>query len=753
MRDETGLFMPHDGPYGVGFLDQISNGAASWLFYGRGSFETQGSILGTIYGTLNLAVLIFAAIVGTLAFLEASAESAATGQIGGRGTSPFRTMARIAGAGVLLFPIKGGMSLIQLVVVWLAASGIGLADYAWTKTADAIVSAGDYTGAPELQLNAPDRETELRFAGVLQQLTAMEVCRQDLDEIAKALNLQSPALSLQTLEGSNSGWTTRMWLVRDTSSPVPPPGSTGRRQANYNQSSALCGSVKIFVNSEMQGDQLNLGNEVFSSTAGDMATRINALAVNATMRAGIDAVEKQLLPKAQAIAGIIRGTQAGTDADIAKIAAEAPVQAAKVFLGQVNGSLTQQMGQFELGRSLQEAARQDGWMFAANWQRMGANISRAIAGLRGALGVEVPRLPSSARDVFGRNGIDRDSTLEKLVRRNDEHQARLAGLKDAWTPRLQGSQQGGSPEANLAQPADGKAILGSVWADLTRTMAGDRAADPMLQYERLGRSLFDVLKVMIAAEWTTSIASSIPGFGGAVSSLDSFLERIIEIVGIAGIALMVVLPVVPILYFVGAIVGWIALVIECMFSLPVLLVTFFAPSRGSTWLDNALPAAKTLFGLLLRPFLIVAGLVVMMAAVRIVAPYVDQVFASMFVLANPNGGFFGFFFFGVLTIFYCIACFAVVLIACRFISGLGDGVMGLIGGYVSSLSRDHMSDHIVAPVNPAGALGRGATAIPANPGTAMRGQSGAAAATKIGGAWRQLRNPSKASGGKPGISG
>lgn len=727
MEDTTGLFTPREGPFGVGFLDQISNGAASWAFYGSGSYETQGSILGTIYGTLNLAILVFAAIIATLTFLEGSAESATTGQVGGRGASPFRTMGRIAGAGVLLFPIKGGMSLIQLLVVWLAASGIGLADYAWTKTADAIVSAGDYTTSPGSGIDRPDRETVLKFAAVLRQMTTMEVCARDFDDIANALALQSPSLSLETVDGSFSGWTTRLWLYRDTSKPQPPPGMGGpgwenANRNNYNYSAALCGSVKIFVKSGLDTDQLSLGDLKFGSTAIDMGEKIDALAVNVTMKAGIDAVQNVLRPQALRIAGIIRGTQQGTDADIEQIAATAPVLAAKTYLGQVGGGLTQQMGEFQLGQSLQESARGDGWMFAASWQRMGANISRAVAGLRAAMAVEVPRTPSSARQYFGASAIDQSSTLAGLVRANDDHQARLATLQDVWTPPGEETNGPGTAGTGLTQPGEAKATLGRTWADLTRTMTGDRAADPMLQYEQLGASMFNVLGVLASAEMLSSLGADLPFVGGAVTTIDSFLERMIEIVGGAGIALMVVLPVVPILYYVGAIVGWLGLVIECMFSVPVLLVTFFSPARGGTWLDTALPGVKTLFGLLLRPFLIVAGLVVMMAATRIVAPYVDLVFATMFVLANPSGGFFGIVFFGILAVFYCIACFVVVLVACRFISGLGDGVMGLIGGYVGSMGRDHLSDHVVAPVNPAGALGRGATTLPAVPGRMGRGQ-------------------------------
>lgn len=745
MDDTTGLFTPHEGPYGVGFLDQISNGAASWLFYGSGNYESAGSILGTIYGTLNLAILIFAAIVGTLTFFEGSAESAATGQVGGRNVSPFRTMGRIAIGGVALFPISGGMSLLQLAVVALASWGIGVADYAWSKTADAIVSAGDYTTTPAPGVGLPDRETVLKFATVLRAMTAMEVCAKDFDAIANALALEAPSLSLETLDGGYSGWTTRLWMYRDTSKPRPPPGTSGpdtenANRANYNYSAALCGSVKIFVKSGFGTDQLSLGSEGFASTAIDMAEKVDALAVNVTMRAGIDAVERTLRPQAIAIAGIIRGTVAGTDADVERIAATAPVQAAKAYLGQVGGGLSQQMGEFALGNSLQEAARSDGWMFAASWQRMGANISRAVAGLRTAMGVEVPRTPSSARQYFGASAIDQSPTLAGLVRANDDHQARLATLNDVWTPPDDDTGGAGTSGTSLTQPGEAKATLGRAWAELTRSMAGDRAADPMLQYERLGQSMFNVLGVLTSAETLTSLGAGLPFVGGAVSTVDSFLERMIEIVGVAGIALMVVLPVIPILYFVGAIVGWLGLVIECMFSMPVLLVTFFSAARGGTWLDTALPGAKTLFGLLLRPFLIVAGLVVMMAATRVVAPYVDLVFSTMFVLANPNGGFFGIVFFGVLAVFYCIACFAVVLVACRFISGLGDGVMGVIGGYVGNFGRDHLSEHVVVPVNPAGSLARGATSLPRGGGAMGSGERNRRAISGL------LRRP-EASGG------
>ncbi|MGL4959848.1 MAG: DotA/TraY family protein [Inquilinus sp.] len=748
------MFTPAQGPYGTGILDALSGGAASRMFFGT---STQAdSILGTIFGVLNLGVLIFAAIVGVLTFLQMSANSAISGEPGGRTTNPNLTLGRTALGLLALIPLPGGLNLIQLIVIFIAATGTGFADYGWRQISALVAGEGSYIAKPT-GLTIGDQSMVNNLSAVLAARVAGKVCMQDLNGIARALALPTPALAERPSYGSNaSGWTTAEWAILDSSAVFKPYAqvtdygaySEASQRAVFNKSASLCGSVKLFVNSGQDDSSADTSNEAFNNAAKSLGKRLDAVAVSVVMAAAREAVDQVIEPAADDIARIIvtdvkANGLPGTDADILALTQSAPLRAAQRFVERVERGLASAGQQTEITSSMTAQAARDGWLFAANWQRLGATIRTKMTELRGSVGMDMPALPRRARDIFGAE-LQGNKILDDLVRRSDAHVQRIALLGPAWSPPLIPAKSNMTPLDGVGPSQNETAILGNLWRELIGKLDDNREADPMVKYQETGQTLFTGLGVVAALDGVVSVISGVIGkaTGGVVTgvgdSVSGFLGTLMEIMGYGGVALVVVVPLLPMLYYLGAIIGWLIHVIETLFALPVVLLGLFSPARGEEWAGSLLPALLMMFMLLFRPLMILGGLIAAMAGLRVLAPVVDAIFQSAFALANPNGSWLGVIIFGVLAVAYCAACFVLVLLSCKLIGHLTT-IIGRLWGALAG-TGDELSDHVVANVNPInqmggglrGSMGQGSQAI-ASParglGTAIRSWRGKAPVT------------------------
>ena len=147
---------------GVGSLFQFSTESlpAKWMKEILGSglpylnnttpdhVSSMSTVLGQMLSVLNAGALALGGFMVLYGFVAGVAQTAHEGEPLGRRWSSLWVPIRLPIGVGLLVPISGGFSAAQLIVVWLALVGSGLADTVWQKGVNALASGSAVINSP-----------------------------------------------------------------------------------------------------------------------------------------------------------------------------------------------------------------------------------------------------------------------------------------------------------------------------------------------------------------------------------------------------------------------------------------------------------------------------------------------------------------------------------------------------------------------------------------------------------------------------
>lgn len=170
-----------------------------------------------------------------------------------------------------------------------------------------------------------------------------------------------------------------------------------------------------------------------------------------------------------------------------------------------------------------------------------------------------------------------------------------------------------------------------IMSSFVTTLTGSPGSNPLLQVQALGHGIlvacdviFWVTLAALIAAVVTGAALSVTAVGtgdtGIAPSITSFIIMIIPMffafitvfVGLGGL-LAVYVPLIPFVVFSMGALGWIIGVIEAMVAGPLVALGVLSPSANHhEILGKAEPALGLIFGLFLRPGLMVFGMVISM---------------------------------------------------------------------------------------------------------------------------------------------
>ena len=192
---------------------------------------------------------------------------------------------------------------------------------------------------------------------------------------------------------------------------------------------------------------------------------------------------------------------------------------------------------------------------------------------------------------------------------------------------------------------------------------------------------------LVAAAKAGEIASE--SAVGMVNPLAYIGGKLLEMVGplgwllvAIGFLLAVVVPYMPLIYFFLAALSWLILAVQTIITAPFWLMQMFYPNRdGSLQGTSIARALMVLLALLMRPALIIIGLIFCMLLMRVGLDFLNiltrNAYAAMAYagpisaggqlgnIALAIGGF----------MIYASAAVALVSICCGLIDGVGDAVM------------------------------------------------------------------------------
>lgn len=141
--DGLHAFTPPPGDTSVDYLVQIFGPLIDGLKSSVSGQAAQGqTVIGAMMGVFNTAVLFLGMIFVLYTTIKGTVDSAHSGEVLGKKMSEVWVPIRTVGGTALLLPAASGFSLLQMIVLWLALQGVGIADAVWNAAMDRLVVNG-----------------------------------------------------------------------------------------------------------------------------------------------------------------------------------------------------------------------------------------------------------------------------------------------------------------------------------------------------------------------------------------------------------------------------------------------------------------------------------------------------------------------------------------------------------------------------------------------------------------------------------
>lgn len=777
-EDVSGLFEPERNSVALVFLRRLVGCTFEYIWTpaggGGGSCSGNGDvydIIATLIEVFNWAMLAVIAAVATYLFFAALKDTANDGQMGGRSMNPSWTLVMAAIGAILCFPAFNGFSALQMGTMQVAVWSTGLGDNMWRKAAEKMANAnavdrtfnmvftseGEDAWMPWNDEEGSEGDLRTKIARGLQQRVAGELCKDGIVAGAQAM--------------ATTGDTT----IRSATVSTPATADNARASemllyragGAFAQSVGLCGSVTVsYVNASPIEDRgggdaslIPVSSDSEKQIASELRNYSNA-ASSAVARAiinGIDqrssALKARLFPASgQRLLGDEQVTAINEAVQgIAQEAKQAGMAALEPALPAIK-SLTQQA----MARNTE-----NGWMYAVLYQRLLASSTMGLTNL-GNSGISVSwTQPTTDLAKAFNCGWILNACAEQLdvfFRQYKNDIDTIDKLEGAFVAASQGTNSAGTNDQTQRDVAGATGWIARKIAGLLNGMlgvnsvGGDGWVDPIPQMQQSGGQIMAIGGTIAAVGAGGSVATSIPGPWAIIGSIVEMVSPIGWLLLTIGFVLAVVIPYMPLIYFFLAAFSWLVLAIQTIISAPLVLMQMFYPNRqggiGGTSLARML---VLLLGLLLRPALIIIGLVFCMAAMRVGMDFLNVLTRNaLSVLTYSGSGGFGL---SVSTLamavggffIYVSMAFVLVSTCCSLIDGVAEFVMDMVengmGRLVASEARQRTE----------GALGNPGAAVATGALLSARGHLAGTASRQIGSNARQMWQNRKGGGGQPKI--
>ncbi|KMO21326.1 DotA/TraY family protein [Methylobacterium platani] len=626
-------------------------------------------------GYFNVGCLIVSTILACYLLYSLVADTANDGQAFGRGSSAKYTLLRVMIGAILSLPIKSGLSLVQILVVQIAVWGSGFGDTLWTRVAGTQLT-GMYGTLAQPTQALGDFALRGKLAKVLEARLYGHVCAQSLQQYANNVSGRDNAASIVsrtvTDTGSFGSWssqTTTYYFV-DTN-------------GYFRKSNNLCGSVVY----EHQKINVNLADTKDASTT----TLLIALAEQQSQRA-FQAAIGSLDGAASGIATtIMTGTR---DEEAIQGRIKDAIDAAYTSVSQ---SLTQgnnaQLNQ--VLRNYLDNSTENGWLSAAMWQRsmslVQAKLLAASAGPSASV-TAVP--PASIATYMPSLGHSAYWPLAQEAQRNVTYVGSFSGFIAAQGTGSVGRIASDDPVAQADPPSVFARALSAIYSGVLGVISRPESTtwrDPILEVQEIGQSIANFGLIATGA----GVGSDFVGWGlGFVKhpaaqvgqqlaeKASGFLYFLATILFAAAFMLVGLVPFVVIVHFLMGTFNWFLVVAEAMIAVPIWLLTKFMPARSDSFVGNSGAGYMFFLGILLRPPLIVIGLLASLLLMRVGVDITNVLFRGALAMLSPDGTI-AYAMVGTAGLFvYAVILFSIVMLSAGQISALPETVLSWIGAQI-----------------------------------------------------------------------
>jgi conjugal transfer/type IV secretion protein DotA/TraY len=621
-----------------------------------------------VMGNWNGAMLIVAGLLATYTIIMGVIGTAQDGQMLGKNMSSVWIPIRYCLGTALILPVVHGYCLIQLAVYWLVVQGIGLADITWS----AYVSRDNQAQTISAGITRPNARAFVYHS--LESLTCQSL-------LAKVYSTDDAKSIFGN--GSSFGMTTDTGTLSNTL-------KFGDRNHSGGFRTDTCGTITV-KNWSMPEAQ-NGGSFVNSFfKAAEGVSRMKN--INAEHQKQVLATLGKLQPYADNLAS-------GKGIDVVAIDS-----IANEYEEAVRVKAAEEIAQVDSFKNVPENASQNGFITAGSWYLPLASM--ADMAQRSVADVPVASGPVNF-DIYPIN--DQWAPVQQVLKEvlSKAHDANTASTTlginhqavpgESWWSTLKTAVLNGLDVSIVVD----KAFFG------TANFALQDGENPIMAMKRWGNYLLMAAgSAYVALTALTVTAGNLPGVGDALSlAVVMFVTPVL----VAGFLLSYVFPFAPWLIWVGAITGWMLLVVEAIIAAPLWCVMHLTP-HGSEQVGTAGNGYRLLLSLLLRPVLMVFGLIAALTMTQIMGDILNRTFAAVFIMSQTDSGLL-IKIFGYLVaapILYGAMMFTFVKNMFSLMTHLPDELLGWIGGGGPQLGKmaEDMGGERSHTYIAAGAVGRG----------------------------------------------
>lgn len=553
-----------------------------------------GGPLEAAMGILNAGALTIGGLIAAYTLVVGTAQTAQDGELLGRQWSsmwvPIRT---VLGVG-LTVPVSGGYCVAQLLVGFLIAQGVGLADGVWNAYLTSFATPQGM--APKSRL---PNVTELA-TGIL----VSQVCMLSYNEVMK----EAQSISSGDMAATSLGAGTRAY------------GLGGGSE---------CGAVAY--------QKLPVGGGSVTGATSYAPASLSAL--ESAHMAALGAMEGKLAGTAAKVVAFYGG---GAAPDVAGDMAAAVA----AYQESVAGAASSVFGNDEAMTTVLEATKADGWMSAGTLYMKAVAlqdaVSQAVAHVPVAIKPSATAIMSSQTPYFVL--LDQQMRKGAVMQTTSKNTANAAAeLGATGSPLAQGAQKvmnwifGGDWIAAVVQADKNRSALMSVkdFGDylMTGAEAGLAGGVLMTSGAEAVRAENSSLLGNIAGFFSVGATTAVAGAAsGAMSTVGWMLIGYCSALFTFAAGIAVYLPFAPFLIYFGAFVGWLLMCAEALIAAPLWAIMHLLP-RGDGLAGSARQGYMLLLGLLLRPALIVVSFVISLTMLNIVVQGFNAIFFESFKIA------------------------------------------------------------------------------------------------------------------------
>lgn len=626
------------------------------IFGGLGTFGQGGSDpIAAGIRAFNGGVLMIGGILVAYTIIIGTIGTAHDGEMLGKKFSSAWVPLRTAFGTALVMPvINGSYCVMQAIVGWLIVQGIGLADNVWSS----------FASNQNLKMVATQGLTPKGVNSLGYAMFMSNLCMKAYNKAVEEAKADAPMLI------GNPTVATR-WASNSNTYFYGPKGG-GFDGINGD----ACGKLEL-PTSTTGVTSSNIVNQVTSYFSASQA----GAAQNAILQANRNAI-LEMDTKMAALADSVISTKAPIDS--ARI--DGVIKEYQKAVGDVASSEALKLNDF---KTLSENASADGWFMAGAFYTKIAFLSDIVH-----------RSLSNTGNASGPTKLSSSSTNAIWDYIDKYNKAGLESLSASNAPAKF------SFGINAENNADDDWTVDTVINKLYNAegLFIDDGEHPLIAMKRIGNwilgligSSFAAMLLIAAAKGAATgslVGKAVDLATGAVSAAGKVIDVIQDFWGklflpfvAVGIFLSYILPMMPYMIWLGATIGWLIMCVEAIVAAPMWAVMHLSP-HGDDMVGTGAQGYRLVLSLMLRPVLMIFGLIGAFIFIEVVGQLVTQVYFGVFSVSQSESGMF-IKLIGLLVapIMYGFAMYQVIIKSFHLIHMIPDELLKWFGGGGSQLGQ------------------------------------------------------------------